>query len=109
MWNKYINNSSFKCLEIEKNDQVSGCEKWQKMTENDTKWHKKWLKMRQVIKTYLKDLKKSLKDCKWSKMTKTDKVSSWGKNDKKWLKMTRKGSKLWSKIDVILKYQLFNL
>ena len=37
MWNKYINNSSFKCLEIEKNDQVSGCEKWQKMTENDTK------------------------------------------------------------------------
>ena len=37
MWNKYINNSSFKCLEIEKNDQVSGCEKWQK---NDWKWHK---------------------------------------------------------------------
>ena len=82
MWNKYINNSSFKCLEIEENDQVSGCEKWQKMTENDTKWHKKWLKMRQVIKTYLKDLKKSQKDCKWSKMTKTDKVSSWEKMTK---------------------------
>ena len=40
MWNKYINNSSLKCLEIEKNDQVCGCEKWQKMTENDKKWHK---------------------------------------------------------------------
>ena len=42
-------------------------------------------------------------------MTKNDKVSSWGKNDKKWLKMTQKGSKICSKIDEIHYYQLFNL
>ena len=85
MWNKYINNSSFKCLEIEKNDQVSGCEKWQKMTENDTKWHKKWLKMQQVIKIYLKDLKKvkkTVNDQKWQKLTKCH-------HEKKWQKITK--------------------
>ena len=42
MWNKYINNSSFKSLEIEKNDQVCGCKK---MTKNDWKWHKMTQKM----------------------------------------------------------------
>ena len=45
------------------------------MTENDRKWHNKWLKMRQVIETKLKELKNSQKDSKWSKMT---------KNDRKW-------------------------
>ena len=64
-------------------------EKWQKMTEDDRKWHNNWLKMRQVIKTQLKELKNSQKNSKWSKMTKNDKVSSWEKmtkNDKKYHK-----------------------
>ena len=55
------------------------------MTEDDRKWHNIWLKMRQVIKTQLTELKNSQKNSKWSKMTKNDKVSSWEKmtkNDK---------------------------
>ena len=87
MWNKYINNSSFKSLEIEKNDQVSGCEKWQKMTENDTKWHKNdwkwdgWLKhtwkiWKEVIRTVndqkLQKLTKCHHEKKWQKITKND-------------------------------------
>ena len=36
--------------------------KMTKVTKNDTKSHKKMIVMRQVIKTYLKDLKKSQKD-----------------------------------------------
>ena len=57
--------------------------KMTKMTENDTKWQKKWLKMTQMIWTHLKELKNSQNDSKWSKMTKNDKVK---KSDKKWHK-----------------------
>ena len=60
-------------------------EKWQRITENDRKWQNRWLKMRQVIETKLKEQKNSQNDSKWSKMTKNDKVSSWEKmtkNDK---------------------------
>ena len=52
---------------VQNNKNMSDChyrindEKWQKMTENDRKWHSNWLKMRQVIKTQLKELKKQSK------------------------------------------------
>ena len=86
MWHPNINYLTFEMLKNYKN--MPGChyeindEKWQKITENDRKWHNKWLKMRQVIETKLKELKNSQKDSKWSKMTKNDKVSSWEKMTK---------------------------
>ena len=55
MWHPNINFLTFEMLKNYKN--MPDChyeindEKWQKMTENDRKWHNKWLKMRQVIET----------------------------------------------------------
>ena len=55
MWHPYVNYLTFEMLKNYKN--MPDChyeindEKWQKMTENDRKWHNKWLKMRQVIET----------------------------------------------------------
>ena len=69
------------------------------MTEDDRKWHNNWLKMRQVIKTQLKELKNSQKNSKWSKMT---------ENDKKWLIKTQKGPKICFKTDDILRYRVSN-
>ena len=84
----------------------------QKMTRND----KKWLKMTQkMIENETGDkniLKRSEKKSKGQQMIKNDK--KWQsvimrKNDKKLLKMTKKGRQMRSKTDVILKYLLFNL
>ena len=55
MWHPYVNYLTFEMLKNYKN--MPDChyeindEKWQKMTENDRKWHNKWLEMRQVIET----------------------------------------------------------
>ena len=46
-----------------------------KMANNDTKCHKRRLEMTKMIETDSKHLKYSQKDRKYSKMTKSDKLS----------------------------------
>ena len=93
MWHPYVNYLTFEMLKNYKN--MPDChyeindEKWQKMTENDRKWHNKWLKMRQVIETKLKELKNSQKDSKWSKMTKMTECH----HERKCQKMTNSDTK----------------
>ena len=89
MWHPNINYLTFEMLKNYKNmpgfHYEINDEKWQRITENDRKWHNRWLKMRQVIETKLKEQKNSQNDSIWWKMTKNDKVSSWEKmteNDK---------------------------
>ena len=79
--------------------------KWLKMTQNDSKndWKgHEWVKLTINIRKKWKGLEIIKNDQKWQSVI-------MGKNDKKWLKMTLKGSNICSKIDVIPKYQLFNL
>ena len=79
--------------------------KFLKMTQNDSKndWKgHEWVKLTINIR---KKVKRTRNNQKWPKIAKCH----YGKNDKKWLKMSLKGSNICSKIDVTPKYQLFNL
>ena len=108
MWYFNINCSTFKMLKNDKTWLWVILRKNDKMTKNDTKWLRmiekdiiewKWLLTSEKKWIGLEIIKN---DQKWQSVIMR-------KNDKKWLKMTLKGSNTCSKIDVIPKYQLFNL
>ena len=84
IWYFNINCSIFKMLKNEETWLWVILRKNDKMTENDTKWLKKWLKRTWMSETdykHQKEVKRTRNNQKWPKMTKCH-------HGKKWQKMT---------------------
>ena len=83
-----MNFYTFKMLKNDKTDLVSFCGKMTKMTEIETKWHKRELKTTQMIEYILKTSQMD-----W--IVKIDKKMTNYHHVKKWPKTTEKDKKDW--------------